>query len=66
MVIGTGVGECLAVVELLSELGDVTVSGDPDQVGLTFYTGDLPVPVSPAYRTMCDDTREDEKVLIDA
>ena len=39
--IGTGVRERLAVVELLFELGDVTVSGDPDQVGLTFYTRDL-------------------------
>ena len=41
VVIGTRAGESLTVVELLFELGDVTVSGDPDQVGLTFNTRDL-------------------------
>jgi len=46
--IGTGVRECLAVVELLFELGDVAVFGDPDQVGLLSTPGI--VPVSPAYR----------------
>jgi hypothetical protein len=40
VVVGTGVGECLAVIELLFELDDVGVCGDPDQVGLTFNTGD--------------------------
>jgi len=41
VVIGTGVRERLAVVELLFQLGDVTVGGDPDQVGLTLDTRDL-------------------------
>ena len=41
VIIGAGVVEWSAVVELLFELGDVTVCGDPDQVGLTFYTRDL-------------------------
>ena len=41
VVIGTGVGENLAVVELLFESGDVGVSGDPDEVSLTFDTWDI-------------------------